>query len=163
MLNFLAIFLKFCITRWVGTKRNETKIFISIFLILFQPILAWNEFIIVFFNFLNFIVIFLEFSITCQVKKKRHDNFYFLYFSSFSYLLWLEMKPQRYFLIFLYFFATFLKFSITQREGTERNDNFFSLFLILFQPSLAWNELIMLFFNFWIFMIFFWNFLLRIG
>ena len=161
MLNFWLCFWNFVLC--IGQERNETKIFISILLILFLPILAWNEFIVVFFNFLNFFVIFLEFSITSRVKTKRNDNFYFLYFSSFYYLLWLEMKPQRYFLIFLYFFATFLKFSITQREGTERNDNFFSLFLILFQPSLAWNELIMLFFNFWIFMIFFWNFLLRIG
>ena len=75
------------------TKRNETKIFISIFLIIFQPILAWNKFIMVFFNFLNFFVIFLEFSITHRVGTKQNDNFYFLSFSAFSKLFWIEMKP----------------------------------------------------------------------
>ena len=50
-------------------------------------IMAWNEAIVVFFNFLNFFPIFLEFSITRRVRTKRNDNFYFLYFSSFSNLL----------------------------------------------------------------------------
>ena len=58
ILNFLAIFLKFYITRGVGTKRNDNILF-CLFPILFQPILAWNEFVTVFFNFLNFFPIFL--------------------------------------------------------------------------------------------------------
>ena len=56
-LNFFAIFfLEFSITHQLGTERNGTVIFISLFLIYFQPILVWNEFIMVFFNFF---VIFL--------------------------------------------------------------------------------------------------------
>ena len=136
-------------------------IFISLFLILFQPSLAWNELIMVFFNFLNIFAIFLKFSITHRVETKRTDNFYFLSFSSFSKLLWLEMKSQWCFWIF---FVIFLEFSIRHRVGTKRNDNFlFSLFPILFQPILAWNEFVMAFFNFFNFFLFFWNFLLRVG
>ena len=119
----------------------------------------------VFFNFLNFFTTFLEFSITGRIGTERNDNFYFLSFSSFSKLLWLEMKPQWYFFNFLnffcYFFVIFMEFSIRHRVGTKRNDNFlFSLFPILFQPILAWNEFVMVFFNFFLF---FWNFLLRVG
>ena len=75
-----------------GTERNGTIIFISLFLIFFKPILAWNEFLMVFFNFFNFFVIFLEFSITHRAETKRNNNFYFLSFSASSYLFWLEMR-----------------------------------------------------------------------
>ena len=65
---------------------------------------------------------------------------------------------------FCYFFVIFMEFSIRHRVGTKRNDNFlFSLFPILFQPILAWNEFVMVFFNFFNFFLFFWNFLLRVG
>ena len=89
------IFLQFC---WsfqlrVGQERNVMIIFFSLFLILFQPILAWNEAIMVLFSFSNFLAIFLEFSITRRAGTKRNDNFYFLSFSSFSNLFPLEMKP----------------------------------------------------------------------
>ena len=59
-LNFFALFLEFSITRWVGTKRNETErqYLFCFFLDLFQPILALNEAIMVFFNFFNFFPIF---------------------------------------------------------------------------------------------------------
>ena len=95
-----------------------------------------------FFNFLNFFAIFLEFSFTPRVRMERKDNFYFLSFAAFPCLFSLEMKPQRYFWI--------LEFSITHRVGTERNEtiNFISLFPTFFQPTLAWNEFIMVFFNF---------------
>ena len=68
-------------------------ILFSFFLILRQPILPWNEAIMVFFNFLNFFAIFLEFSISRRVGMERDDNLYFLSFSAFSNLFWLEMKP----------------------------------------------------------------------
>ena len=141
-----------------GTERNDNFYFRSFSE--FSNLKAWNEAIMVHFNFLNFFAIFLEFSIMRRVRTKRNENFYFLCFSSFSNLLWLEMKPQWYFLIFLYFFAPFFKFSITHRVGTERNGTiiFISLFLILFQPSLAWNELIMVFFNFFNFFVIFLEF-----
>ena len=56
------------------------------------------------------------------------------------------MKPQWYFLIFLIFF---LEFFVTGRVGAERNDNFYFLhFTSIFQPILALNDAIMVYFNF---------------
>ena len=52
-LNYFAIFLEFSITRRVRAKRNENFYF-SPFTSIFQPILALNEAIMVFFNFLYF-------------------------------------------------------------------------------------------------------------
>ena len=122
-MNFLAICLEFSITYRVGTEWNGTIIFISLFLIYFQSILAWNEFIVVFFNFF---AIFLEFSFMPRVRMERKDNFYFLSFAAFSCLFLLEMKPQWYFLIFSYLFGIF--YYTSGRNGTKRNDNFcFSL------------------------------------
>ena len=136
----------------------------SLFHSIFHPILLGNEAMMVFFHFLNFFAIFLEFSITRRVETERNDNFYFLSFSSFSILFWLEMKPEWYFFSFLNFFTIFLEFSITHRVETERNDNFyflpfssfFNLFWLEMKPE--WYFLI-----FWIFLLFFWNFLLHIG
>ena len=65
----------------------------SLFHVILQPILAQNEAIIVFFNFLNFFAILLEFGISRRVGTKRSGNFHFLSFSSFSNLFLLEMKP----------------------------------------------------------------------
>ena len=115
--------MEFSITYRVGTERNDNFYFLSFSD--FSYLKAWNEAIMVSFNFLNFFAIFLKFSIMRRVRTKRNKNFYFLCFSSFSNLLWLEMKPQWYFLFFLYFFAPFLEFSITHRVGTKRNDNFY--------------------------------------
>ena len=106
-LNIFVIFLEFSIAHRVGTKRNDNFLF-SLFPILFQPTLTWNDFIMVFFDFLNFSVIFLEFFLMDRVRTKRNENFYFLCFSSFSNLLWLEMKQHWYFLIFLLLFWNFL-------------------------------------------------------
>ena len=120
---------------------------------------------------MNIFAIFLEFSFTRWVGTKRNDNFYFLYFSAFSNLFWLEMKPQWYYLIFfvfllfffwnflllvvfernvkaIIFFAIFLEFSLTRQVGTKRNNNFYFLSLSLFQPILAWNYAVMVFFIF---------------
>ena len=147
--------------RTIKKERNGAKIFISIFLILFQLSLAWNEFIMVFFNFSNFFVIFLEFSITHRVGTKRNDSFLFSLFPILSQpiLAWNEFIMV--FFNFLNFYVIFLEFSIMHWVGTKRNDNFlFSHFPILSQPILAWNEFIMVFFNFFLF---FWNFPLRVG
>ena len=98
------IFLEFSSTRLVGTKRNESIIFIfhisHPFLTYFG--LKWT--IMVFLLFFQFLTIFMEFSITLRVGTKRNDNFYFLTFPAFSILFWLIMKPHWYFLIFLPFF-----------------------------------------------------------
>ena len=140
------------------------------------------------FNFFNFIAIFLEFSISRWVGTKWNDNFYFLPFSSFSYLFWLEKNAYRYFLNFLNFlifflnfllrvgleqnvmiifilslshpfqtyfglkrihncifyffefFAIFLEFSITRRVVTKRNDNFYFVSFSSFS-NLFWLEM----------------------
>ena len=52
-------------------------IFFSLFLGLSQPVLASNEAIMMFFNFLNFIAIFLKFSIPGPVGTDRNDNYFF--------------------------------------------------------------------------------------
>ena len=71
---------------YFASGRNETEWYFlyALFPGIFHPILAWNEAIVVFFNFLNFFAILLEFSITRRAGAKRNDNFYFLSFSSFS-------------------------------------------------------------------------------
>ena len=105
----------------------------------------------------------MEFSSTRLVGTKRNDNFYFPYFYSFSDLFWLKWTITV-FLLFFEFFTIFAEFSITLRVGTKRNDNFYflsfpafsNLFWLIMRPH--WYFLI-----FWIFLLFFWNFLLHIG
>ena len=77
----------------LGKDETKRQFLFSLFLSLFQPILARNEPIKVFFSFLNFFAIFLEFSITRRVRTKRNRNSYFLSFSAFSNRFWLEMNP----------------------------------------------------------------------
>ena len=98
------IFLEFSSTCLVGTKRNETIIFIFYISHPFPTYFGLKWTIIVFLLFFEFFTIFMEFSITLQVGTKRNDNFYFFSFPAFSSLFWLKMKPQWYFLIFLPFF-----------------------------------------------------------
>ena len=91
--NFSTIFLEFSTTRRVGTERNGTIIF-NFFLS--QPPstcggLKWSHYGI-FHIFLNFFAIFLEFSIKRRVGTEQNDKFYFLSFSAFSLLFWLEIK-----------------------------------------------------------------------
>ena len=73
----------------------------------------------VFLNFFTFFAIFLEFYITRRVGTKRNNNFFFLSFSAFYNLFWLEMKPQPYFLIFLIFWIFYWNFLLC--VGRERN------------------------------------------
>ena len=132
--NFFGIF-------YYASSGNETErqFLFSLFLGLFQPILAWDEATMVFFDFLILFSLFLEISITRRVGTKRRDNFYILSFSAFSNLFWLGMKPQRYFLIF-YFFSLFLEFSIICRVRTERKDNFYFFSFSAF-CNLFWLEM----------------------
>ena len=165
----------------------------------------------VFLYFYNFFAIFFEFSITGRVGTKRNDNFYFLSFSAFFNLLWLQKTPWWCFLIFwiclllfcnfllrveqerngiiififslsqsfrtyfglkwsftvfinfFNFFAIFLEFSITGRVRTKRNDNFHFLSFPAFY-NLLWLEKMpwWCFVIFWICLLFFCNFLLRL-
>ena len=156
--------MEFSSTRLVGTKRNETKIFIFYISHPFPTYFGLKWTIMVFLLFFQFLTIFMEFSIMFQIGTKWNDNFYFLTFPAISNLFWLIMRPHWYFLIFWIFFVIFLEFSITHRVETKQNDNFlFSLYLFLFQPIMAWNESIMVFFNFLNFFLLFLNFLLHVG
>ena len=138
-----------------GTKRSFLFLSVSSFSNLF-----WLELRMVFFNFLNFFSIFFEFSITLRVVTKRKDNFYSLFLSFFQPILaWNEAT-----MVFLNFFAIFLEFSITLRVGTKRNDNFYFLSFTSFS-NLFWLEMypqryVLII---WIFLLFFWNFVLRVG
>ena len=88
---------------------------------------------------MNFFAIFLEFSISGRVGIERDDNFYFLSFSSFRNLFWLEKKALIVFYSFMNFFTIFLEFSISGRVGIDRNDNFYFLSFSAF-PDLFWLE-----------------------
>ena len=95
VLNFFEFFCYFFGIFYYALGRNETERqdLLSLFLGIFQPILALNEAILAFFNFFNFFAIFLEFKIMRQVETERNYNFYFLSFLAFSKLFWFEMMP----------------------------------------------------------------------
>ena len=121
----------------VGWGRNETLIFIFF---LSQPFptyfgLKWSHTGV--FYFFEFFCFFLEFSITCRVRTKRNVNFYFLSFSAFSNLFWLEMKPWRCFLIFWIFWYFFWIFYYASGKDETKRYFLFSHFLTLFQPILV--------------------------
>ena len=92
-----------------------------------------------FYSFMNFFAIFLEFSISGRVGIERDDNFYFLSFSSFRNLFWLEKKALIVFSNFMNFFAIFLEFSISGGVGIDWNDNFYFHSFSAF-PPLFWLE-----------------------
>ena len=111
----------------VKLERSGIIILFSLFLGLFQPIMAWNEATMVFLNFWNFYSMFLEFSITCRVGTKRNDNFCFPSFSAFFNVFWHEMKPKWYSSNCMNFFAICLEFSTRHWVGTKRHDNSYFL------------------------------------
>ena len=116
----------------------------------------------VFFNFLNFSGICFEFSIAHRVETKRNDNFLFsLFLSLFQPILaWNEAR-----MVFFNFFAFFLEFSVTLLVGTERNGTIIFIFS-LSQPFPTCFDLKEshngIFLIFWTFLLFYWNFLLRV-
>ena len=79
---------------------------------------------------MNFFAMFLEFSITPWVGTKQNDNFYFLSFSAFSNLFWLQMKLYWHFLIFWIFLQFFWNFKLCVRLG--RNE----IIILIFSLSL---------------------------
>ena len=107
-----------------GRNGTEWQILLSLFLGLFQCILAWKEAIRGFFNFLNFFSIFLEFYITRRIRTKRKDKFFFLLFLSLFQPILAWNESIRVFITFTNFVAIFLEFSIIGRVGTDRNNNF---------------------------------------
>ena len=71
---------------------------------------------------------------------ERNNNFYFLSFSAFPNLFWLEKKPSWCFLTFWIFLLSFLEFFITRHVRTERNDNFYFFSFSAFS-NLFWLEM----------------------
>ena len=67
-------------------------------------------------------------------------------------------------MVFFKFFPIFLEFSITRQVGTEQDDSFYFHHLSAF-PPIFWLEMkpSQYFIIFSIFLLFVWNFLLRIG
>ena len=114
--NFFAISLEFSISRRVGTERNDNFYFLSfsrpfptcfgligchyfkmVFLFslfhgILQPILAENEAIVVFFNFLNFFAIFLEFSISRRVGTEQNVTTIFIFSLSLRFPTYFVLK-----------------------------------------------------------------------
>ena len=125
------------------TERNDNFYFLFIF-ILFQPILAWNEAIMIFFCFLNFFTIFLEFFITRRVGKERTDNFYF-FFLGFSQPILAWNETIMVYFNFFNFMAIFLECSISRR--VERNGmiififSFFHSFPTYFGLKWSYNDI----------------------
>ena len=153
--NFFGIF-------YYASCRNGTdrRFLFFLFLGIFQPILTWNEAIMVYFNFPNFIAIFLEFSVSRLVGTERNGTIIFIFSHSRPFQTYFGLKgPQWYFLIFsiflLFFFLIF--YYASWRNGTDRKFLFF-LFLGIFQPILAWNEAVMVYFNFFNFIAIFLEF-----
>ena len=103
---------------------------------------------IVFFKFLIFFGWFSGTFNSGRVGKKRNDNFYFLSFSAFFNLLWLEKMPWWCFLIFWICLLLFCNFLL--RFWQERNGMIIFIFSLSqsFWPILPWNEAVMVFFNF---------------
>ena len=102
--NFFEYFCYFFRNFCYELRRNETErqYLSSIFLGLFQSILALNETMLAFFNFF---AIFLEFSIIRQVGTERNYNFYFLSLSHpLSTDFELKLSHNGIFFIFLLFF-----------------------------------------------------------
>ena len=117
------IFLEFSSTRLVGTKRNETIIFIFHISHPFPTYfgLKWTIIVFIFFSF-DFFTIFREFSITHRVETKQNDNFLFSIFLSLfqPILAWNEARMV--FFNFFNFFAIFflIFYYPWVRNGTER-------------------------------------------
>ena len=108
--NFFEYFCYFFGVFYYELSRNETErqYLFSFVLGLPQPILALNEAILAFFNFLNFFAIFLQFSIIRQVGTERNYNFYFFSLSHpLSTDFELKLSHNGIFLFFCYFFKIF--------------------------------------------------------
>ena len=95
-----VFFLIFCylfgILYYRSGKNSSERFFLFfLFLGLPQHILAQKEAKKVFSNFFNFFAFFLKFSMTGRAGTRRNDFFvfYFLSFSAFPNLFWLDEKP----------------------------------------------------------------------
>ena len=135
---FLLFFILNFLAR-VGLEQNSGVEFFALFLCLSHPVLAKNNAIYRFFNFLIFFFYFFR-NFLAWVKYERNSgqNFFFFFgFSASLKLFWIEIMPERGFLIFLLFFRNFL--ARVEYEWNSRL-KFFFLFLGLSQPVLDTNN-----------------------
>ena len=111
---------------------------------------------------MNFLAICLEFSITYRVGTERNGTIIFI--SLFLIYFHPILAWNEFIMVFFNFFGIFLEFSFMPRVRMERKDNFYFLsfteFSSLFSLEMKrqWYFLI-----FWIFLLFFSNFILHIG
>ena len=154
--------MEFYITHRVGTEQKGTIIFVSLFLIFFQPIFAWNEFLMVFFNFLNYFAIF--WGILSYVSDRNVTDVLFL-FSPFLILLQSILVWNESTMVFFNFLIFFLNFLL--RVWLERSQTKIFIFPISHPfPTyfgLKWTIIVFLFLFLLNFLLFLWNFLLCIG
>ena len=131
-----------------GKNSSERFFFLfSPFLGLSQRILARQEAIIVFSNFLNFFTFFLEFSITFVLELVGTIFFFYL---SWPFPTYFGMKRSDigFFLIFEFFCYFFGNFSYRLRTNSSERFFLFSLFLGLSQLILAGKVAKMVVFTF---------------
>ena len=126
--------------------------------------LAWNEAIIMFFNFLNFFLFFfgiLHFeSGTNWLEREFFFSLFLCYYRPI--LGWKEAIMMIF--NFLNFFPLFFEFPIPGRVGIDRNNNFFFSHSqpvpSRFGLKRSHNDV---FINFLFFLLFFWNSIFRVG
>ena len=157
-MKFFAIFFGIFYYAFGGNE-TERQFLFSLFLSVFQLILAWNYAAMVFFNLLNFFAIFLKFSLARQFGPKRNDNFYFLFLSLFQPILaWNDATMV--FFDFFEFSSLFWNFLLRVRsEGNGKTIFIFSLsrhFATYFGLKWSHNGFFLIY---WIFLLFFLNFL----
>ena len=166
-MNFLLFFFEFSITGRVGTHWND--FFFSLLLRISQLIFSFSRPSPTYFaskSSHNSVFYFLGIFYYGSGRNSSEWLFFFSLFLGHSQLILAWKVAKMLVFNFLNFFAIFFEFSITGQVRTHRNDFFlfwFSLFLGLPQLILAWKEATMVFFNFfWIFLLLFLNFLLRV-
>ena len=151
---FFVLVMEFSITRRVGMKRNDNFYFLyfSAFSNLFWLEMKPQWYVLIFFFLLlwNFLL---------RVGKERNGTIIFIFSLSHPFPTYFGLK-WRHNGFFFPFFEFFLQIFYYASDWKETERQFlFSPFLGLFQPILAWNEAIMVFFsllNFFAF--FFWIF-----
>ena len=148
-----------------GGNETERQFLFSLFLDLFQPISAWNEVIMAFFDFFEFLSLFFC-NFLQPVRSEGNGKTIFIFplsqhFPTYFCLKWIH---NCFFFNLLNFFAIFLEFYITRQFGTKRNDTIIFLFPLWAFSILFWLEMkpqlyFLIFLNF---LLFFWNFLLPV-
>ena len=135
----MLFFWEFLITRRVGIKRNDNFYFLS-FSSFSNLFLAWNEAIMIFFNFFEFFWYFVGIFNYTSGRNGTEWQFLFSLFLIIFQHIWAWNEPIMAFFSFLNCFAIFLEFSISRWVGTKRIDTFYILSFSAFS-SLFWLEM----------------------